>query len=70
MKPIIAALVAALACGGCGVADTGSATVAIAAAKKKELEQARATQERLQQEINASMQAREDQLKKMEESAR
>ncbi|MCB1956411.1 MAG: hypothetical protein KDG55_12090 [Rhodocyclaceae bacterium] len=70
MKSIVLALIAALLCFGCGVADTATATATIAAAKKQELENARVLQQQVQQDINASMQGREAQLEKMERESR
>lgn len=64
------AIAAATLLGGCGVADSGSAVATVAAARQKELESARAMQERIQREVDASMQARQQQLERMEQAGR
>jgi len=54
----------------CGVADGGSAAATVAAAKKQELEQARATQERFQRQLDAGLAAQQERLRQMEEASR
>ena len=64
-------LIAVAAClGGCGVADSGSAVATVAAAKQQERENARAAQQRIQRELEAGMQARQQQLGRMEQAGR
>lgn len=70
MKSMLAVIATAALCAGCGVAETGTAAAAIAAAKKQELEQAQAMQQQLRQQIEANTQLQQDRLKAMEESAR
>lgn len=67
--PVLVALLS-LACSACGVADTATATATVAEARKQELENARAMQQRIQEDIAASQQAAQDRIKAIDAQAR
>lgn len=70
MKTLLVLLLAAGLCAACGVADTAVGTAAVAQAKKTELENARATQARIEQQIELNQQLAQDRLKAVEDAAR
>ncbi|MCB1906607.1 MAG: hypothetical protein KDH15_04500 [Rhodocyclaceae bacterium] len=64
------AIAAAAWLGGCGVADGGSAVATVAAARKQELDKARAMQQDVQRELEAAMAERRRQLERLERDGR
>ena len=69
MKTIASIALAGVLCAGCG-AETVTATATVAEIKKRELENARAMQAQIEQQMQANQQAQIDRMKAIEEAAR